>query len=297
MTHPDCSIIIATRNRPGPLRDLLTRLERLETTGLGVVELLVVNDGGVREPVQSLQAVFTRWPLRVVHRPWGGPGAARNAGAENACGRLLVFTDDDCLPDADWLRELAGAHRRHPAALLGGVTYNGMPGNRWSAASEAIVTMARRFYNRGPGGPSFFPSNNMAVPAEGFREIGGFDPRYTFASEDRDLCDRWRHVGRPLVEVAAARVAHVKALTFTGFLRQHVRYGVGARRYHGDRRRRGSGKLVSDMRFHRRLPALFLRSVPPGQRVRLLLPMVCWQVANLLGFLRAAVPVRSEDAG
>lgn len=280
-------MVVPTHDRPESLRGLLTRLQSLDTGDMSA-ELLVVNDGGARQPLMDIPVPSGSWTTRVMHCSPGGPGAARNKGAERAAGRLLVFTDDDCRPDPDWLRQLASAHRRDSDALLGGAVYNALPGNRWSAASEAIVTMARRFYNRGPGGPTFFPSNNMAAPAEGFREIGGFDPRYSFASEDRDLCDRWRHDGRPLVEVPGARVAHTHELTFTGFVHQHTRYGRGAWRYHRDRRRRGSGRLVSDMRFHKQLKSLFLECVPPGQRSRLLVPMICWQIANLAGFVSAA---------
>ena len=32
-----------------------------------------------------------------------GPAAARNAGWRAACGEIVAFTDDDCIPEADWL--------------------------------------------------------------------------------------------------------------------------------------------------------------------------------------------------
>jgi GT2 family glycosyltransferase len=284
----DCSIVIPTQDRPEQVTGLLEALANLDVSGISV-EIVVVNDGGNPEPLAEIDWESLGIPTRLVHGPGGGPAAARNHGAAVARGAMLVFTDDDCRPERDWLREFVRAHRHHPEALLGGATSNGLPDNRWSAASEAIVAMARRFYNHRPDGATFFPSNNMAVSAARFRRIGGFSEEYPFAAEDRELCDRWRHAGELLQDAPRARVVHEHDLSFFSFSRQHVAYGRGAWRYHRERRKRGSGRLISDTHFHLRLPKLFLHAVPAGQRLRLLVPLACWQLANVLGFALEAI--------
>lgn len=49
--------------------------------------------------------------VSVVIPTYRRPAAARNAGARAARGRHLAFTDDDCWPEAGWLRELAAPWR------------------------------------------------------------------------------------------------------------------------------------------------------------------------------------------
>lgn len=287
-TQLDCTIVVPTRNRPKALFTVFDSLLRLNSNSYSY-EILVVNDGGSLDPAIVLQDYKGLLAFRVLHQQHSGPGVARNHGASHARGRLLLFTDDDCVPDPNWLDGFMTAHVHNPQALLGGVTGNALPQNRWSTASESIVMMARQFYNELPDGPRFFPTNNLAVPTRLFRNIGGFDPGFVFASEDRDLCDRWRQAGLPLLEVSAARVVHAHPLKPTTFFRQHLAYGKGAWRYHRIRRCRGHGSIRTDLGFYLRLPTLFLVATSPGNRVRALFPLLIWQLANLLGFLRAAI--------
>jgi glycosyltransferase involved in cell wall biosynthesis len=49
-----------------------------------------------------------------------GPAWARNQGLKQACGDLIAFTDDDCIPPTDWLAQLIQAIDRHDAAGAGG---------------------------------------------------------------------------------------------------------------------------------------------------------------------------------
>lgn len=291
MAETDCSIILPTLDRPRDLQSAFDSLRQLDTKGCSW-EILVIDDGGSCDPMLVLRAYQGIVPFRVLYQYHAGPAAARNHGVRHARGRLLLFMDDDCRPGPAWLKAFLSAHAKDPESLLGGTTYNALPENCWSTASELVVAMARSYYNRQPVGPCFFPSNNMAAPAGLFRELGGFDPGYVFASEDRDLCDRWRHAGLPLREVPEARILHAHPLMAGTFVRRHFSYGQGAWRYHSKRRQRGSGRLSSDLRFYLRLPNLFSRLAPQGGHARMLVPLFLWQVANTLGFLAAALGSR-----
>jgi GT2 family glycosyltransferase len=50
-----------------------------------------------------------------------GPAAARNLGWRTARGAVIAFTDDDCLPDSDWLPEGLAALKEDLAAVTGRV--------------------------------------------------------------------------------------------------------------------------------------------------------------------------------
>ena len=184
----DFSVIVPTYNRPGQLEACLTALAALRYA-VDRFEVIVVDDGSA-EPVDTAVALFrNRLNVSVVRQENSGPAAARNRGVEHAGGAWLAFTDDDCLPNADWLQSLAHRLEKRANCVVGGRTVNGLTGNLCSAMSQIIVDVVYRYYNARPEQALFFATNNLAMPLELFRRIGGFDEAFT-TSEDRDFCDR-----------------------------------------------------------------------------------------------------------
>jgi GT2 family glycosyltransferase len=256
----------------------------------GGFEVVVVDDGGGAPLEAALDAARGRADVSLVAAPHRGPASARNAGAARAHGRLLAFTDDDCLVDPGWLlafdARLAGA----PSLLVGGRTLNGLPENPFSSASQSLIDSLYGYYNASPDQARFFASNNVATSRERFEAIGGFDESFPLAAgEDRDLCDRQRHAGGGLAFVPEAVVTHHHRLGLAGFVRQHFNYGRGARRYHERRaQRRGEAFRVEPPRFYFDLLRHPFR-VARGRRAAVLLALtVLAQAANAAGFLRGA---------
>src|SRR5574341_76745 len=125
-----------------------------------------------------------------------------------------------------------------PEFCVGGRTSNALPDNPYSAASQSLITYLYTRWNPSAG-PTFFASNNVAVPAASFKEIGGFDARFPYAAgEDRDFCDRWLRYGFPMAYAPEAIVYHSHALTLRSFWWQHYNYGRGARYFHALRTER-----------------------------------------------------------
>jgi hypothetical protein len=191
-------------------------------------------------------------------------------------------------PAPGWLLTLEARFARDADCALGGRSWNGCPDNPYSAASQVIHDAVFRHYNRDPQRARFLDSNNLAVPASAFRAIGGFDSlHFRFAAEDRDFCDRWRHLGRRLVYAPEACVHHAHPLTLALFARQHFRYGQGAFHFHQARARRGSGRLRDEFSFHGHLPELLrpsLAQLPPGQVPLVVLLLLVWQATNAGGY-------------
>lgn len=94
-SNPTYSLIVATRNRPAQLRELLTSIER---QGLDVEIILVdQSDSSYRLSVSKVVSDFLR--LSNVHyilSQGRGLSIARNEGLRVAKGRFLGFPDDDC---------------------------------------------------------------------------------------------------------------------------------------------------------------------------------------------------------
>jgi GT2 family glycosyltransferase len=273
------SVVIATADRPGPLAGCLAAVAALDHPR-EALEVIVVDDAGSARPDPH------GLPVRLLRGERGGPGAARNIGAAAAEGDLLAFTDDDCLPEPGWLRALCAAAR--PDTMIGGRTLNALPHNRFAAASQHIQDLVYAHYNRDPEHARFFATNNVAVPRDAFLALGGFDvASFPFASEDRDLCDRWRASGRGLRSAPDAIVRHAHDLDLRGFVRQHVAYGRGAARYHQARARRGTGRLRDEAAFHLDT-SLWLRTArlrPAGRAAGMVPLLALWQAANAAGYL------------
>ena len=295
----DFSIIVPTFQRPEGLRRCLAALSRMDYPA-DRYEVIVVDDGS-DPPVEPLvcEAVGAA-TCRFIRQENHGPGLARNAGAAQARGRWLAFTDDDCAPRSDWLRVFAAVFRTEPTALLGGHTVNALRDNVYAQASQDLIDYLYGYFNAAPGRARLFTSNNMAAPRETFLEIGGFNPRFGLVgSEDRELCDHWREAGCPLVPVAEAVVDHAHDMDLGGYCRQHFTYGQGAPSYHRLRVKRGrhehKGRTPEPLSFYTRLVCSPLRNDGllsfRGWRGAAL--MVLSQVAYITGALTTVLGGRS----
>lgn len=207
-------------------------------------EVIVVDDGSEAPPEAVVASFRDRLDVVLLTQPHAGPATARNAGAAKARGQFLAFTDDDCEPARDWLRALANRFGVAQHRAIGGRTRNALPHNRYASASQLIVEYLHTYYNADPARPRFFTSNNLALPKDRFREIGGFATTFPLAAaEDREFCERWLQHGYPMAWAPEALVSHVHALTFRTFWRQHFQYGRGAFRFHRLRVEHGARRL------------------------------------------------------
>jgi len=232
MAWPSVSLIIPTYDRSAALRASLQAIAGLEYPS-DRWEVIVVDDGS-SDPVDEAVAPFRqRLSLTLVRQVNQGPATARNTGVQEADGTLLAFTDDDCRPMPSWLRRLVETHQSAPGAMVGGRTVNAFPGNPYSTVSELLVQFLRRRHQSQAHRGAFFASNNLLVPADRFRELGGFDTEFPLAAgEDRDFCLRWAKQEWPSTYAPNAVLRHAHALTLKGFLRQHYTYGRGAFHIH-----------------------------------------------------------------
>ncbi len=248
---------------------------------------MVVVDDGSPEPLAPVAQTFSdALKLRVIRQDNQGPAAARNRGAAEAEGDWLAFTDDDCRPDPLWLHHLAEAAQCHPGAALGGQVRNALHDNLCAEASQWLVDYLYHYFRHRPVAPAFFTSNNLAFPAEAFREIGGFDTSFPLAAgEDREICDRWRRGGRPLRFVPDALVLHEHSLKPATFWRQHFHYGRGAYQFHQSRRRHQQDRVqVEPLQFYRDLLLYPLSRQPGWKGAAGCMLMLVSQVANASGY-------------
>ena len=280
---PFFSIVIPTYNRPSQLSLCLQAVTGLDYPN-DRFEVVVVDDGSAHPPNEIVSSFTTAFPLRLFRQERTGPAAARNFGSLHARGEFLAFTDDDCQPEAGWLRELAPHCAAKPDRIIGGRTINALPKNPYAETSQTIIEVVYSYFNADPDNARFFASNNFAVPAEQFRRMNGFAEQFV-TSEDREICARWRADGRRLTYAPEAIVYHAHDLDLASLWRQHFAYGRGARRFHGARSRQGDPPFKPELAFYLKLLRASLAYRQKSHALRQTALMVWAQLANAAGFL------------
>lgn len=178
------SVIIPAYNAE---RTILHTLRGLETQTRKDFEVLVVDDGST----DTTTRVVTEFgkqnslPVRLIEQENSGPAKARNTGAEQADGEILIFLDSDCLPAGNWVEEMT--------RLLGKGVAGCYCGNR-VRNSESIVAryvdyeMTRRHERMIGKDIDAISTYSASFLKRAFTECGGFDTQYREASgEDFDL--------------------------------------------------------------------------------------------------------------
>jgi glycosyltransferase involved in cell wall biosynthesis len=283
---PTFSIIVPTYNRPRQLLRCLHALEGLDYP-LDRFEVIVVDDGGSTSLTEIMQAFSDRLCLRFVDQPNQGPAVARNTGARLANGRFLAFTDDDCAPAVAWLRHLAAQLTDDPQKMVGGYTKNALPRNPFSITSQLLIDFLYHYYNQTESRARFFTSNNFALAADLFWQVGGFDQTMKLAAgEDRELCDRWLDNGLGMIYLPRAVVYHEHNLHLISFWRQHFNYGRGAWLYRWLRsQRKDESVYLESPQFYLKLIGYPL-TMARDSRAFILTGMLSFtQAANAFGFL------------
>ena len=286
MEVPLFSIIIPTYNRPNQLASCLKSLSCLNYPS-DKFEVILVNDGGVTPADDVISTFKDRINIIVINQTNKGPASARNNGVRTANGELLAFTDDDCLPEPNWLNALGECLRDNPECIVGGSTLNLLHDNLYSTASQLICELAYKHYSVDHKQSTFFCSNNIAFSKKKFLEIGGFDESFKTA-EDRELCKRWLNNGLKMIFVPEAIIFHAHRLSLVPFIKQHFNYGRGSFQFYNKKILHGQGYFnnLFEFNFNPKNLIVYPFSKHRGFRgLSLMLLMFFWQLSNAAGFL------------
>jgi glycosyltransferase involved in cell wall biosynthesis len=288
--QPFFSIIIPTFNRPSQLTACLQAVTRLDYPR-DRFEVIVVDDGNRSSAEAVVSSFSNRLNITLITQPHSGPAIARNKGATHAKGQLLAFTDDDCVPIPDWLKALAVRFGETPDDMIGGRTLNVLPDNLYSTASHFIIEYLYSYYNAKSDQARFFTSNNLALTADRFHRIGGFNTFFPqAAAEDREFCQRWLRHGFRMTYAPEALIYHAHQLRLHSFCKQQFNYGRGALRFHQLRARRRLHHLkIEPLSFYANMLRYPLSEIQGPKKYLFLALIVLSQGTNAAGFLSEMV--------
>lgn len=159
------SVIVPAFNAASTLG---TCIESLLSQTLTPVEVIVIDDGSHDDTA----VIASRYAVRLIKLDTNsGPGVARNAGAEQAMGDMLAFTDADCVAPPDWLERLAAAlDAPGVAAVTGG--YAGPQRDGFLTRLQHLVIRQRQAEL--PGEIESTITSNLMCRASSFHAAGGF---------------------------------------------------------------------------------------------------------------------------
>ena len=208
----EISVALATVNRPAGARRCVDALLRGNTLPREIV-VIDQSDNSLQlssSDVGSVEEV--RLTYRHQHRR--GLSASRNAAIELARCPIIAFTDDDCVPDRDWVRQLSLAFVERPTAAVAGSVCP------LAANAPGLVAMSLRTSPRPRelARPTTAPwqlgtGANLAVRRAWLDRIGPYDERLGAGSagragEDIDLLFRLLRAGAVVRYEPSAIVRH-----------------------------------------------------------------------------------------
>lgn len=172
LDHPVVSVIIPAYNAEAHIEKCLLSLRKQTFQDF---EIIVVDDGS-QDNTLLIAKNYAR-TLQTGYR--SGAGHARNLGAREAKGDILIFTDSDVIVPPGWIERILTVMGRYNVKCVGG-GYAGSVGKSFIEEFAASELLYRRRDLRGFVKTSV--SNNFACYKKVFFEAGGFPEHFRAAS-------------------------------------------------------------------------------------------------------------------
>lgn len=212
------SIIIPTFNGASRIGNCLDALlpQALDADA----EVIVVDDGSSDHTCD----VVRRYPgVQLISQANSGPAAARNRGALEAKGRIILFTDDDCVPTTGWLSAMLKPFE--DAAVVG-------VKGAYRTRQKSFVARFVQFdyadrYRLMADLPEidFVDTYSAAFRRDRFLELKGYDMTFPLAcAEDIELSYRMSERGWKMVFVPTAIVYHTHPDTLWRYLQKKYKF-------------------------------------------------------------------------
>jgi len=213
--RPLISVVIPIHNASEGLGACLDALER-QTTPLD--EIIVVNDGPVDAAVE---AIADRQGVIFLSQQQKGAAAARNLGAEQAQGEILLFTDADCVPESNWVEAMIA-----PFADREVIGVCGVVRTRQTGLIPRFIQLEYDYRYRNIARHTqidFVNTGTAGYRKRVFMDSGGFR-EHLLGAEDTELSFRLASAGYRMVFAPQAIVYHSHPESIVEYARRKNHY-------------------------------------------------------------------------
>ncbi len=221
------SVIIGTYNRCESLRDTIRALKQQIYSSDLQVELFAVdnNSNDKTEIIVREEAQGSPFPIYYFFEESRGTSFARNRGVHESKGEILIFTDDDTIPNQDWIQKIVDNMSKYDADCIGGrilPLWIKTPPD-WLFQNEVLmgslatndgrksVLIAQSYSDYDP---QLIYGANMAFKRACLDAVGLFDVQLgphgkkNFRGEESELIERLLKHGKKVVYIPDAVVKH-----------------------------------------------------------------------------------------
>jgi glycosyltransferase involved in cell wall biosynthesis len=284
--RPKYSIVVPAYNAANTIGHCLAALAR-QSAPAKDFEVIVVDDGST----DGTGDIVKQFPVRYFRQPNRGPASARNLGAREAGGEIILFTDSDCVPDGNWVKEMTAPFKDPDIAAVKGAYRTSQ---RSLTARFAQVEFAERFRMLTKADSiDMVDTYSAAFRRDVFFGAGGFDESFPVANnEDTELSYKLAGQGHRMVFNPNAIVCH---LNHPDSITRYARLKFWRGYWRMVVYRRYPDKMLKDTYTPQtlKLQILFLFLVPACLLQMLLVPFLSYYplLASVILFCVSALPL------
>lgn len=221
--YPIISIIVPVLNASLYIDDCILSLTNQDFPK-DRYEIIIVDNGSKDDTIKKLDKYRER--ITILCEPKKGSYVARNTGIKIAKGKIIAFTDSDCVADKNWIK---GLYTKFVSEDIGCVVGSVIPypgktlveiySKNKDILSQQIALNSRYL--------SYGQTANTAFRKEVFDRIGNFDEKL-ISGGDADISWRMQiETNYKLVYNPDSFIEHHHRTSFKGLFRQQFRYGFG----------------------------------------------------------------------
>jgi glycosyltransferase involved in cell wall biosynthesis len=257
---PMVSVVICAFNAERTMLPCLESLRKLDYPNL---EVIIVDDGS-RDRTAEISMGFPEF--RLIRQPNKGLSVARNVGLHAARGDIIAYTDSDCVVDPHWLTLMVRTLTEKNFDGCGGPNYAPHE-DGWVEACCAASPGAPCHVLTADDLAEHLAGCNMVFTKSALLKVGGFDPQFTSAGDDVDVCWRILDSGMRLGFCPSAFVWHFRRNTIKAYYGQQRGYGRAEAMLYARYPERFN--ILGQIKWRGMIPGL-LRTVPGGSRKNIL---------------------------
>jgi glycosyltransferase involved in cell wall biosynthesis len=197
------SIVIPTYKRPALLKRCIDSLLSQDFPK-EEFEIIIITDGPDEETLSMVQQFTCNTCFKNIScyclPSKKGPAAARNAGWKIGKGRLILFTDDDCIAHKDWVKYYFNAFEFYAEPFIAFTGRIIVP--RSTHPTDFELNTAHLEH-------ADFVTANCACSKMALEKVNGFDEAFTMAwREDSDLEFKFLKQDIPINKIEEAVIIH-----------------------------------------------------------------------------------------